>query len=240
MGKLIEYRHSIVPACDVKTTKEFKNLVKQTFDIEGIGAYKIGSILAVRYGIPMLVKTIRKYTDLPVIYDHQKAMTDISDIGKDFAAVIKETGIDALIGFPLSGPETEETWIRACKDAGIEVIIGGEMTHPRYKRSEGGFIADESLDQIYLLAASLGINNFVVPGNKVERVIHYKSLLRSSVGETLTFFAPGFVAQGGIITEVTKAIKDLLWHAIVGRAIYGAQDIRAAAKEMTSHLSRMV
>jgi orotidine-5'-phosphate decarboxylase len=51
----------------------------------------------------------------------------------------------------------------------------------------------------------------------------------------LTFFAPGFVAQGGEITEAAKAAGKF-WHAIVGRAIYEAEDIRKAAEEMTSKL----
>jgi orotidine-5'-phosphate decarboxylase len=43
------------------------------------------------------------------------------------------------------------------------------------------------------------------------------------------------MAQGGIITDVAKAAGNY-WHTIVGRAIYGARDVRAAAKEMTSQL----
>jgi orotidine-5'-phosphate decarboxylase len=108
------------------------------------------------------------------------------------------------------------------------------MTHPKYKRSEGGYIANEALDEIYLLAAKLGVNNFVVPGNKPERILHYRKILEDKVSE-LTFYAPGFIAQGGIITEAAKCAGPR-WHAIVGRAIYSAKDIKAAAKEMTSKL----
>jgi orotidine-5'-phosphate decarboxylase len=45
----------------------------------------------------------------------------------------------------------------------------------------------------------------------------------------------GFIVQGGRITEVAKAAGDS-WHAIVGREIYEAKDVRVAAKEMTSQL----
>jgi len=236
MGRIIKYDRSVIPACDVKTMQDFRRLIEQTHDVEGIGAYKVGSILTIRYGLPALVQTVRKFTDLPVIYDHQKAMTDISDLGKDFVTIVKEAGASALIGFPLSGPATEEDWIKACNDIMLEVIIGGEMTHPKYKRTEGGYIADECMDEIYLLGARLGVNNYVVPGNKAERIAHYKSLLERKVKGSLTFYAPGFVAQGGTITDVAKAAANLSWHAIVGRAIYGAHDIRIAAKEMTSQL----
>jgi len=235
MGKIIKYDKSVIVACDVNNIEDFERLIENTYDVDGIGGYKIGAILTIRYGLPKLVEVVRKLTDLPVIYDHQKAMTDIPDLGKDFAKVVKDAGANAMIGFPQSGPATQEAWIKACKDVGLEVIVGGEMTHPKYKRSEGGYIADEALDKIYLLAAKLRVNNFVVPGNRVERVKHYKELLRPIVGNSLTFYAPGFIIQGGMITEVAKAAGDS-WHAIVGREIYGAKDIRASAKEITSQL----
>jgi orotidine-5'-phosphate decarboxylase len=235
MGKIIKYDKSVIVACDVNNIEDFERLIENTYDVDGIGGYKIGAILTIRYGLPKLVEVVRKLTDLPVIYDHQKAMTDIPDLGKDFAKVVKDAGANAMIGFPQSGPATQEAWIKACKDVGLEVIVGGEMTHPKYKRSEGGYIADKALDKIYFSAAKLGVNNFVVPGNRVERVKHYKELLRPIVGNSLTFYAPGFIIQGGMITEVAKAAGDS-WHAIVGREIYGAKDIRASAKEITSQL----
>jgi len=160
MGRIIKYDKSVIVACDVNNIEDFQKLIEQTHDVKGIGGYKVGAILTIRYGLPKLVEVIRKLTDLPVIYDHQKAMTDIPDLGKDFAKVVKEAGINAMVGFPQSGPETQEAWIKACKDVELEVIVGGEMTHPKYKRSEGGYIADEALDEIYLLAAKIGSKQF--------------------------------------------------------------------------------
>lgn len=233
MAQIIKYDRSVVVACDVKTFKEFENLVKQTYDVEGIGGYKIGSVLTIKYGLPRIVKSIRKFTDLPILYDHQKGMTDIPDLAEYFASTLKEVGADALIGFPLSGPLTEEKWIDACKKEGLEVIIGGEMTHPKFKRSEGGYISDDALDEIYLLASRMGVNNFIIPGTKKERIIHYRKLLENI--KDLTFYVPGFVIQGGVISDVAKAIGPR-WHAIVGRAIYMSADISYAAKEITKQL----
>jgi len=51
----------------------------------------------------------------------------------------------------------------------------------------------------------------------------------------LTLYVPGFVAQGGMISEVAK-VAGPRWHAIVGRAIYGSHNIRSAAKEITNQL----
>jgi orotidine-5'-phosphate decarboxylase len=234
MSRFIKYEKSIIPACDVLQIEDFRRLIKQTHDVEGIGAYKVGSILAIRYGLPALVQVVRELTDLPIIYDHQKSMTDIPGLGKDFATAVKESGANALIGFPQSGPATQEAWIKDCNELELEVIIGGEMTHPRFKRSEGGYIADDALDEIYLLGARLGVNNFIVPGNKTERVVHYRKILQPIV-DSLSIYATGFVAQGGVITDTAKVAGDY-WHVIVGRGIYAAKDIHTAAKEMVSQL----
>jgi hypothetical protein len=131
--------------------------------------------------------------------------------------------------------ETQET-IRSrlnalFKKVKLEVIIGGEMTHPGYLRSEKGYIADEALDEMYLLAAKLGIMDFVVPGNKIDRIKHYKQLLQPICGENLVFYSPGLIAQGGKVTEAARAAGES-WHAIVGRAIYDADNITDAAEEI--------
>lgn len=231
----IKYERSVIPACDVEDLKHLEQLVQHTCDVDGIGAYKVGAILTIRYGLPKLVEIVRKFTDLPVIYDHQKGMTDIDELGRPFARAVKEAGASAIIGFPQAGPATQEAWIKACREVGLEVIIGGEMTHPKYKASEGGYIRDDALDEIYRMAAQLGVKDFVVPGNKVERVQHYRSLLLPMVGEELTFYAPGFILQGGKISEVAR-VAGSRWHAIVGRAIYAAPNMREAAKEMTKEL----
>lgn len=235
MGKIIKYDKSIVIACDVENIRKLRELIRETYDIEGIGGYKIGSVLAIYYGLKKVVNAIREFTDLPIIYDHQKAMTDIPDLGEKFVKKVKDSGCNALIGFPLAGPVTQESWIKACKELNVEPIIGGEMTHPKYRYSEGGYIVDDSLDRIYLLAAEMGVNNFVVPGNKIDRVTHYRKILELRNIDNLTFFSPGFVAQGGKITETAKVAGDS-WHAIIGRPIYTAKDIRKTAKEYTKEI----
>jgi len=165
--RLIKYDRSVIPACDVTSLEDLKKLVEQTHDVKGIGGYKIGLVLGLSYGLSAVVKVIRELTDLPIIYDHQKAGTDIPPMGQKFAKVCKYAGVNAVIIFPQAGPATEEAWIKACQEVGLEVLIGGEMTHPKYKKSEGGFISDEALDEIYLNATKLGVTNFVVPGNRM-------------------------------------------------------------------------
>jgi len=232
--RIISYDKSIIPACDVPTLEEFENLVKETSEIEKIGGYKIGFELSLGYGLEKVVETARKHTSKPIIYDHQKAGIDIPETGKNFARVCKKAGIDTVILFPQAGPETERAWIYHSLNEGLNVIVGGRMTHPAYSQSEGGFISDEGALEMYRIAARAGINNFVVPGNKPEVIKKVREIVEAE-GIDPVFYAPGFVSQGGKIEEAAKVAGEK-WHAIVGRGIYQAHDKKEAALEHTSQL----
>lgn len=233
LEKIIQTDRSVIPACDVPIDL-FEKIVKETGDIEKIGGYKVGLFLGLDYGLPKIVETARKHTDKPIIYDHQKAGTDIPALGEKFAGVCKKSGVDAIILFPQAGPETEKAWIKAAQDEELGVIVGGLMTHPRYVRSEGGYLANEAIMEMYGNAADLGVADFVVPGNRPEDIARIREFLEEK-DITPTFYAPGFVAQGGVISDAVKVAGDY-WHAIVGRGIYKAENIREAAFELTSNL----
>ena len=49
------------------------------------------------------------------------------------------------------------------------------------------------------------------------------------------FYTPGFVAQGGKISDAARVAGDN-WHAIVGRGIYKAKNKKQAALELTREL----
>lgn len=230
---IISRDKSIVIACDVNLEK-FEELVKQTADIDGVGGYKIGFGLGLAHGLPAVVAVCRRYSQKPIIYDHQKAGTDIPDTGTLFAKTCKAAGIDAVILMCQSGPETEKAWIKACQEEKLGVIVGGLMTHKAYLRSEGGFIADEAVAKVYSIAADLDVEEFVVPGNKPDKIKEIKTLLESK-GVDPIFHVPGFISQGGEITAAATAAGNK-WHAIVGRAIYEAEDVRNAAMELTKKL----
>src|SRR3989344_2829515 len=127
MKSIIPIPKSIIPACDFEDIKTFEKLVKETDSIKGIGAYKIGFELGLKYGLPAVVRAARRHTKKPLIYDHQKAATDVPFTGEKFAKVCKEAGVDSVILFPQAGPATEREWILQCQNAGLVVIVGGEM-----------------------------------------------------------------------------------------------------------------
>ena len=226
---IIKRENSIIPACDVSSLDKLKKLVEETYSVDGIGAYKIGFSLVIPFGINKVAETIRDITNIPIIYDHQKAGTDIPDTGELFMKSCK--WVNAVILFPQSGPVTEESWINAAKNEKINVIIGGEMTHKCYLKSDNGFIDDKAPEKIYKIAKKLGVNDFVVPGNKPEKIAYYRKLL----GKNAVFYSPGLIAQGGKLTDSAKAAGKY-WHAIIGRALYQAKDINKAAKEFVKYI----
>ncbi len=230
--KIIAADRSVIPACDVPF-EEFEDLVRQTADVPGIGGYKIPA-RAGRKGWEKWVEVARKYTDKPLIHDGQKWGTDIPDTGKEIMSDLKAAGLDAVILFPQSGPETERAWIYQAYNAGLKVIVGGRMTHPAYAVSEGGFITDEGALDMYKIAARAGVNNFVVPGNKPEVIQQVREVVEAE-GVSPVFYAPGFIAQGGKIADAAKVAGDR-FHGIVGRGIYQVPDKKAAAIEHTSQL----
>lgn len=239
MGRLIEQQKSVIPACDVASLAKLKDLVMATSGVPGIGGYKVGLELVIPFGLKRVVEIIREQSQLPVIYDHQKGGTDIPELGLKFAKAVKSSGVDAVILFPFGGAATEREWIKACQNADLVVLVGGHMTQPEFLVSEEGFIADFGPRRIYQIAAKLGITNFVVPGNKADFVLEYRHLLEGILGvDNFTLYAPGFISQGGDISETGKVAGDK-WHAIVGSAIYkkeGIENMRQAALEVTSQI----
>ncbi len=233
---LIEGR-SVIPACDTDSLELFEEVVRETAGNPKIGGYKTGFMLALKYGLPKVVEVVRKHApEKKVIHDNQKAGTDIADvqIARAYAKSLVNAGVDAAILFPQSGPVTQTAWTGEALQAGLHVIIGGDMTHKGYLSKEGGYIRDDAPDEIYRRAARHGMADFVVPGNRPEMVAHYADIL-SEEDVDPSFFAPGFVEQGGVISEAGKAAGNN-FNAIVGRAIMNAKDKGKAAEEMTSQL----
>src|SRR3989344_5647673 len=103
---LIKQKKSIIPSCDVDTLEKLNDLVKSTCNVKGIGAYKIRFEIVLPFGMQKVAHLIRKHTDLPIIYDHQKAGTDIPDMGSKFMNACKYA--DSVIIFPQAGPVTEQ------------------------------------------------------------------------------------------------------------------------------------
>ena len=185
----------VIPALDVTDLDQLKKLIKKIANIDFVYGYKVGFSLGLTYGLPKIVDSIKSISDKPIIYDHQKAATDIPDTGNLFAKVMKDSGINEVILFPQAGPATLEGWVKAIQDQHLKVIVGGIMTHPKFVVSEGGFITDESILKIYSMSHGMGVNSFVVPLTKPNET--HDLYDKAKLDDKCTFYSPGFGKQGG-------------------------------------------
>ncbi|MHC1610342.1 MAG: orotidine 5'-phosphate decarboxylase / HUMPS family protein [Candidatus Methanospirareceae archaeon] len=229
MSRLFHLKRGVIPACDVYDIKTFRKIVEATYEIEGIVGYKIGAILGLTYGLPLLVNIVNEYTDLPVIYDHQKAGTDIPRMAEKFAAICAEAGIKGAIIFPQAGPQTEAAFIDALYEKNLTPMVGGEMTHQGYSAREGGFIRDDAPVEMYTIAAEKGVNHFILPGNKPALIKQYHTLL-SGIVKAPEYSIPGIGKQGGDIRSAFEALEGAPAYAIIGASIYEQEDMADAAR----------
>ncbi len=233
MEKLFHLTHGVIPACDVATIEDFKTLIERTCPIEGIVGYKVGCTLALSYSLSRLTEIVAEQTDLPLIYDHQKAGTDIPQMGDKFAEVCSKAGMKAVIIFPMAGSETEKAFIKALFRRGLVPWVGGEMTHEKYLHREGGFLVDDAPKEMYKIGAKYGVEYFVVPGNKPDIICEYNTLISGTVKEP-KFCMPGIGSQGGEIRKAFEAVKGKAAYAIIGSAIYKSRDVEGAARRFCS------
>ena len=92
---------------------------------------------------------------------------------------------------------------------------------------------EEDFIRMYVLGVEMGIRNFVLPGNKPEKIKECRELIEPIANEEVTYFSPGFIAQGGNLTESAK-VAGKRFHAIVGRAIYGNGEYRKNVLDLVS------
>lgn len=192
-----------------------------------VSSFKVGFSLGLGEGLPRVVAAIRAHTEKPVVYDHQKAATDIPDTGDLFARTLARAGIGEAILFPQAGPATLRGWVKGLRDHGVEPVVGGLMTHAGFLESEGGFLVDRSVAAVYALAAELGVRRFVVPLTKPAAI---RGLVFPA---DAIFYSPGFGAQGGDPSAFPFLREH---HLIAGRALFAAPDplawVEAAARSL--------
>lgn len=225
----IKRDRSIIIACDFDSLEKLKEIISNSYDMDMVGGYKIGFGLALKYGLPNVASIIRNLTEKPIIYDHQKGGTDVLHTAKIFSKIMKESMIDYAIIFPLSGPSVERAWIEELRANNIIPIVGGIMTVHDFLANAGGFIKSEGPLEIYRIAVELKVRDFVLPGNNLEILKHYKKVIDSMIEDPI-YYLPGLGAQGGDLKLCSK-IMEKNWHAIIGRSIYDSRNIREAIIE---------
>jgi orotidine-5'-phosphate decarboxylase len=216
---MMKKEFKIIPALDVTDLAVLERLLAKIGNHPFVYGFKLGFSLGLGFGIPRVVELIRKYSEKPVIYDHQKAGTDIPDTGTLFAETMQKGGVQEVIIFPQAGPNTEKAWIAALHERNLKVIVGGIMTHAGFLQSEGGFIDDGAPAAIYTSAIEAGVNSFVVP---LTKSLPVTELLKNlSFPPNAEFYSPGFGHQGGNAGLFPLISRHYL---IVGRSLIAAEN----------------
>ncbi len=221
--------HGVVPALDVDTLDDAKSLLDATTHIEGVVAYKLGLTLTLSLGLANAVSELRGHTDLPIIYDHQKAGPDVPSMAGKFSAVCKDAGVDGLILFPLAGPRAVDGFVGGAIKNGLLPVVGGDLPLEDYNARGGGYVVNNSLDGIFDRAIAAGATHFVVPGNNAKKVRRHAKRLPERIANP-SIFIPGIGPLGGNIPDTFEVASGCNAYAVIGRAIYGAKDPREAAR----------
>jgi orotidine-5'-phosphate decarboxylase len=221
----------IMPALDIDSFDEAKRVVAQTTRVEGVVAYKVGLTSVLRLGLATVMRELRAVTDLPLIYDHQKAGPDVPDMAAKFAALCKEAGADGLILFPIAGPRAVAEFVGNALKHRLLPVVGGDLPLPDYNVAGGGYIADDALSRIFERAVALRADHFVVPATDLAKVRRLSAWLVERL-EVPFLFMPGIGALGGAIKDAFAAAPGCRRYAVVGRAVYGAPDPAEAAKRL--------
>jgi len=224
-------RHGIIVALDADSVDACKRTLDLTTGIEGVVGYKFGMTMALRLGLAQSVRELRAHTDLPLLYDHQKAGPDVFDMAAKFTAIAAEAKVDGLILFPVAGPRAVEGFVGEAIKRGILPLVGGDLPFPDYNVAGGAYVADDALERIIDRSIDVGADHFVIPGNTPEKLRYHAARLKPKL-KAPVFVVPGIGPLGGKIGELVAAAGGCSVYGVVGRAVYGAADQAAAARAL--------
>ena len=227
----------IIFAADLPALSSLEEILKSIGKNNKLVALKVGFSLALRYGLPVIASKIRKFSNLPIIYDHQKAATDIPSMGKPFANICKDSGIESVILFPQAGPVTLRAFVEALFDNSLIPIVGTTMTHRSYLAAEGGYISNEAPNKIIEHSIELGVRNFVLPATKPNLISHYIDEYLQKIAPT-SIIAPGIGSQGASIKSTSIATKGHHFFPVIGSAIYKSKDPEKALEFFTEEMEQ--
>lgn len=227
----------ILCACDLEDLDAVKRLLEAIDPVEQIAGYKLGSLLALRYGLKSVVKAMRKLTDKALLYDHQKAGLDVPSMAAEYVKVCCDAGVDALILFPLGGPTAVDAFVSETLKAGLAPVVGGALPLKDYLTGGGGYVAKATLARIARRAFDLGARDFVVPATDTDAISHH---IKAFAGRNTRLFMPGIGPLGGDITRAFSAARGVSAQAIIGRAIYAHADPRKEARRLAREVAAFV
>lgn len=175
-----------------------------------VDAIKINWPLVLSEGPGMITK-LSEMSD--VICDFK-----VADIPNTVRLIVENAvsrGASAVIVHAFTGDDSLRAAVEASGDAEIYAVT--EMSHPG-----GRMFTAKHAEEMARLGVECGVDGFIAPATRPERV----AAIREVIGD-LKILSPGVGAQGGKASDAIRAGAD---YVIVGRAIYGSDDPRAAAE----------
>ncbi len=213
----MQKKNRLILALDVKSRASALSVVESAKD--SVDAVKVGWPLILAAG-PEIITDIAKLKD--VICDLKIA--DIPSVNTLIVEQAMARGASAVICHGFVGEDS----VRACVEtAKGQAFVLTEMSHPGGKQ----FTAPVA-DKLAAMARSVGARGIVAPATRPERIAELRKIIGS-----LEIITPGVGAQGGKASDAIRAGADYI---IVGRAIYEAQDPRAAAGALAEEVKRSI
>lgn len=209
----------LILALDVTDKRQAKRIAKSC--APHLDAIKLGYPLILSCGLSFAGEL--EDLDLPLIADFKVA--DIPNTNRLIAEQVFDAGFSSIIchGFP--GGDAVQACVDIAADYGGSCFVVAEMSHP----GATAFFHGGTAEKIAALAMECGADGIIAPATRPERV----TALRKIVGSR-KILSPGVGAQGGDATAVAKIVDGI----IAGRAIYEAEDPKAAAESFAQVRTR--
>ncbi|MDX9720472.1 MAG: orotidine-5'-phosphate decarboxylase [Myxococcota bacterium] len=209
-----ELRSAIIFAADLPSFAENARILDQIR--AHIDVVKINCPLLYREGVGVIGRLVRDY-GLPVFADIKVA--DVPHTNAAIVELMAEQGAAAVMVHGIVGPDGIQAAIDAAASQ-LAIIVQLELTNP------GGKLFTQPIaEDMAGLAKELGAFGVQAPGNRPERI----QRIRSIVGPEMVIVCCGVGRQGGRFQAVRRAGGS---YAIIGRAIYEADDPIAAIEEL--------
>jgi len=197
-------------------TNRYKALDVVNKVAEHIDAVKINWPLILTAG-PEMITELSDVLD--VICDFK-----VADIPNTVQLIVENSvarGASAVIVHAFTG---EDSMLAAVKAAGnAEIYAVTEMSHPG-----GRMFTAPHAEEMAKMGVRCGVAGFIAPATRPERIADVRKIIGNR-----KILSPGVGAQGGSASDAIKAGAD---YVIVGRAIYKADDPRAAVIAIESEI----